>query len=201
MSILEITQLRLKGLTADDATLLERLSYVRDRLRTSSRFFCCVEDPSLIYIFGLWESLGAHLDFLASPECSEILKPQEEILSFQWTIHVELRDCISFLSDMSHMTIERIEVNTAHIDRYTKALDEHKQALQNTDSVHITYGWRCDTPIGSYQSVVIMGSNSNRRYSAEDCIASAVAGIDGCTGILLHHAWDIERAQSMDQAI
>jgi len=73
MPVVEITQLRLKGLLTDDPLLLDSLSLVRDKLQTDSRFFSCIEDPSLVYIFGFWESLDAHLQFLASPARDEVL--------------------------------------------------------------------------------------------------------------------------------
>ena len=195
MPVLEITQLRLEGVAADDAALLECLSRVRGDLQTNSRFFSCNEDPSLVYIFGLWKSLDAHLEFLASPACSKILKPQEEILSFEWTIHLELSNVTSSLLDSSYMAIEKIDVNAANIHRFNEAIDRHVQALRSTNSLDITHGWRCDLPPGSYQAVILTSSGPDGFCDIEAIERLVVAESDGCTSVLLHHAWNIERTQ------
>jgi hypothetical protein len=195
MPVLEITQLRLKGVTADDASLLECLSQVRRDLQTNSRFFSCDEDPSLVYIFGIWKSLDAHLKLLASPACSEILKPQEEILSFEWTIHLELSHVTSSLLEASYMTIERIDVNATNIPCFDEAIDKHVQALRSTKSLDITHGWRCDLPPESYQAVILTSSGPDGYCDIEAIERLVIAGNDGCTSVLLHHAWNLEHTQ------
>src|SRR4051812_38878765 len=95
MPVLEVTQLRLKGISAADQSLLDSLDAVRSILKTNSRFYHCIEEPSLIYILGIWPSLAAHRAFLDSPECHEILGPQEELLEFQWSLHMELDAMVS----------------------------------------------------------------------------------------------------------
>ena len=193
MPVLEITQLRLKGVTVGDAALLECLSQVRGHLQTNSRFFSCNEDPSLVYIFGIWKSLDAHLEFLASPACSEILKPQEEILSFEWTIHLELSSVTSTLLDASYMAIERIDINTANIHRFNEAIDKHVEALRSTKPLDITHGWRCDLPPGSHQAVILTSSGPDGCRDIEAIERLVVADNDKCTSVLLHHTWNLER--------
>jgi hypothetical protein len=195
MPVLEITQLRLKGVTADDASLLECLSQVRRDLQINSRFFSCDEDPSLVYIFGIWKSLDAHLKLLASPACSEILKPQEEILSFEWTIHLELSNVTSSLLNASYMAIESIDVNAANVHRFNQAIDKHVQTLRNTNSLNITHGWRCDLPPGSHQVVILTSSGPDGCRDIEAVGRLVIAGNDECTSVLLHHAWNLEHLQ------
>lgn len=71
MAVIEILQLRLKdGVAASDPTLLSVLQSVREQVKTHSRFYNCIEDSSLFYIFGDWESLEGvtrgNKEFLAS---------------------------------------------------------------------------------------------------------------------------------------
>jgi quinol monooxygenase YgiN len=192
MPVLEVTQLRLKGVTAGDAALLDCLSQVRGDLQTNSRFFGCDEDPNLIYIFGIWKSLDAHFEFLASPACSEVLKPQEEILSFQWTVHLEWSSVSSSLLDASYVAIEKIDIDAANIHRFNEAIDRRVQALRSTNSLNITYGWRCDLPPGSYQAVLLTSSGPDGSRDIEAIEKLVIAGNDGCTSVLLHHVWNME---------
>src|SRR5699024_7475874 len=105
--VLEVTQLRLRELSADDPALLESLSTVRAELQTGSHFYNCIDDPGLIYILGTWPSLNAHIDFLASPSKDHILGPQEKMLQFCWTVHVELGGVNLLPLDMPILVIER----------------------------------------------------------------------------------------------
>jgi hypothetical protein len=155
MSVVEITQLRLKGLTVDDPTLLESLSLVRGKLQTNSRFFSCIEDPSLIYIFGVWPSLDAHLKFLASPARNEILGPQEDILDFQWTAHLKLNAISPRLLDVPFIAIEKVEVNGDQVGAWNQDIDEHARHLQMIDQLDVIHGWRCDAPIGNHEAITL----------------------------------------------
>lgn len=192
MPVVEITQLRLKGKTADDPTLLNSLSVVRDKLQTNSRFFCCFEDPGLIYIFGVWTSLDAHLEFLASPTCSEVLGPQEDILSFQWTVHLDLNETPQDILGSSVVMIQNFEVEAARIACYEEALEKHVQALQSTGLVHIKQGWRCDMPKERRQSVILTGWTSEAWHDTESGKGLAFASTRGSRETLLHCAGNIE---------
>lgn len=159
MPVLEITQLRLKGLTVDDPVLLQSLSLVRGKLQTDSRFFNCIEDPSLIYIFGVWSSLDAHLEFLASPARDEVLGPQEEILDFQWTVHLELNVISPLLLDAPFIAIERIALKAVHVDAYNQDIEEYVRGLEVIKPWNITHGLRCDTPTESHEAVILTSLN------------------------------------------
>lgn len=87
MPILEVCQLRLKeGVSVTDESLLKNLSTVRSIIETNSQFYHCIEDPSLIYILGMWSTLQTHQNFLASPEKKTILL---------W----QLQDCLSRMAN------------------------------------------------------------------------------------------------------
>ena len=86
--ILELTKLkRITSKSPSDGEILAALIEVRSRLAqhvhpTNSSFYDA-GDLSVIFIFGFWPTVQAHKDFLASDKCSEILAPQEGLLSFQ----------------------------------------------------------------------------------------------------------------------
>jgi hypothetical protein len=199
MPVVEITQLRLKGVTANDTTLLESLSQVRGRLQTNSRFYSCIDESSLIYIFGVWPSLDAHLEFLASPVRNEVLGPQEAILDFQWTIHLEIDVTSSRLFEAPFLAIERFDVDAANIEAFHLAVMGHAQKLRSKDQDpwKITYAWRCDLPTESHEAVVLTTWNS------EDCgrpeAVRQITPNDDDNGsfrrILFHRAWNMEHAQ------
>lgn len=160
MPVVEITQLRSKGLAVDDPALLESLSLVRGKLQTNSRFFSCIGDSSLIFIFGVWPNLDAHLDFLASPVRHAVLAPQEEMLDFLWTVHLELKDTDQLMLDTPSMSIERFKVDPGDVATYDEAVKEHVRQLQMSNSLSVAHGWRCDSPTGSHEAIILISSSS-----------------------------------------
>jgi hypothetical protein len=77
--VLEITLLRLASSQSSpsNANILSILQHVRSLLAkkvntTHSRFFRGVDDPTLVYILGVWPSIETHKEFLAN----EILKTE-----------------------------------------------------------------------------------------------------------------------------
>lgn len=89
MSVLEVCQLRLKdGIPMADPTLLANLQEVRSIIKTNSRFYKDLSDPSSLYILGVWPSLAAHDEFLESPRKNEILGKQQDQTSFGWILHL-----------------------------------------------------------------------------------------------------------------
>lgn len=200
MPVVEITQLRLKGLLANDPALLESLSHARSKLQTNSRFFSCIDESSLIYIFGFWPSLDAHLKFLASPARDEVLGPQEAILDFQWTIHLELDATTRQLFDAPFLAVTRLDVDAADVEAYNQVVADHAQKALSKDRgpLGVTYAWRCDLPAGSHESVILTtwGSKGHGSPEAGRHIALEHDDDGSFRRILFHRAWNIERTQS-----
>lgn len=200
MAVLEITQLRLKGVEVDDLALLESLSLVRGKLQTNSRFFSCIEDSSLVYIFGVWPDLDAHLEFLTSPARDEILGPQENILDFQWTAHLKLNAISPFLLDVPFIALERVNVNTNHIGAWNQDIDTHVRHLQQTDQLSVTHGWRCDLPTASHEAIALTRLTSLGPDVAFVGKPTALDPQSDDTGpyrcILFHHARNIEQPET-----
>ncbi|KAF3039180.1 hypothetical protein E8E12_006313 [Didymella heteroderae] len=200
MHVVEITQLRLRGVTANDPALLESLSQVRRKLQTDSHFFSCIDESSLIYIFGIWPSLDAHLAFLASPARDEVLSPQEAILNFQWTIHLELDAITPQLFDSPFLAIERFDVDAAKVEAYDQIVADHLRKLRCNDRglIGVTYAWRCDMPTRSHEAAILTtwSSDGDGSTKAGRRITLEHDDDESFRRILFHRAWNIEHAQS-----
>jgi heme-degrading monooxygenase HmoA len=196
MPALEMTQLRLKGLTADDPALLQSLSTVRRKLHTSSQFYNCIEDPTLIYILGMWPSLDAHLKFLASPARDEVLGPQEDMLDFCWTVHIEL-DGMSLLPlDAPVLAIERMRVREEHVEAFDQAVTRHTEELQGSHPSKVAHGWRCDAAPGSHEAILFTGWETAQAH-ATPAFEKSTAAIDKQYKIMqVIHAWNLERKET-----
>jgi heme-degrading monooxygenase HmoA len=190
MPVLEVTQLRLKELAADDPALLESLSAVRAKLHTGSRFYNCIEDPSLIYILGIWPSLDAHVEFLASPSRDEVLGPQEDMLQFCWTVHVEMGGMDLLPLDAPILAIERIRVSEECTQTFNEVMERHVQKLQSSYPFKVAHGWRCDAAPNTHESLVFSGWPDAQAH-----IAFTVKGSrDGqCEMLQITHARNMER--------
>ncbi|EUC46950.1 hypothetical protein COCMIDRAFT_25149 [Bipolaris oryzae ATCC 44560] len=166
MPVLEITQLRLRELSADDPALLESLSTVRAELQTGSHFYNCIDDPSVIYILGTWPSLDAHIDFLASPSKDQILGPQEKMLQFCWTVHVELGGVNLLPLDAPILAIERISVSEESTRGFGEAVHRHAQQLQGSHPFKLAHGWRCDAVPNHHEAIIFSGWQTPQAHVA-----------------------------------
>ena len=156
MAVLEITQLRLRNVAADDPALLENLSAVREKLHTSSQFYNCIEDPKLIYILGIWPNLEAHLKFLDSPARDEVLGPQEDMLQFCWTVHVEIDGLHLLPLEAPVLAMERLRFKEECVEDLERDVTSYAQQLRGNHTFKVAHGWRCDAP-GTHEALVFTG--------------------------------------------
>ena len=170
MPVLEVTQLRLKGVAADDPALLQALSAVRAKLHTGSQFYGCVEYPMFIYILGIWPSLDAHKDFLASPSKEEVLGPQEDMLQFCWTVHVDMGSMDLLPLDAPILAIERIRVSKDCTQTFQQAIEKYAQELQASHPFKVAHGRICDGAKG-HEVLVFNGWKT-----AQDYVSFSVKG-------------------------
>lgn len=196
MPVLEITQLRLKGLPFNDPSLLQNLSAVREQLQTKSQFYTCIEDPTKLYIVGIWRDLKQHLDFLASPARDEVLGPQEDMLDFEWTVHIEVESIDALPLDVPVLAIERVIVKEGSVVVFEQAAERHAQQLRGGTWLQILYNWRCDTASPKAEAVFLTGwENAEDHFSffekLQDRDGPEAAGMVG--QLLLHHARNLER--------
>jgi hypothetical protein len=199
MPVLEVTQLRLKRLSADSPQLLHILSDVRDKLQTKSQFYTCVQDPTTLYILGIWRDLKQHLDFLASPTRDEILGPQESFLEFQWSVHIEFEDMSSLPLDAPVLAIERLSVEEDYVGAVDQAAKRYVQHLQDNNPFRAAYGWRCDELFGSREVLIFSGCEtvqahvgfSTRQHDSEEKCSASISG--HYKEVLVHHTKNLER--------
>jgi heme-degrading monooxygenase HmoA len=156
MSVLEITQLRLRTVAADDPALIQNLSAVREKLHTSSQFYNCIDDAELIYILGIWPNLEAHVNFLNSSARDEVLGPQEDMLQFCWTIHVELGGINLLPLEAPILAMERFRLKEYYVKGFERAVTRYAQQLRGNNPFRVAHGWRCDAQ-GTHEALVFTG--------------------------------------------
>ncbi|OCL14874.1 hypothetical protein AOQ84DRAFT_308182 [Glonium stellatum] len=169
MPILEVCQLRLKdGVSATGESLLKNLSTVRSILKTNSQFYHCIEDPSLLYILGMWPSLKTHQKFLASPEKKTILGIQDDQLEFQWMLHMELDSMSSLPLDAPVMAIARLFIKGGeHVEEYNQIIRNHRSTIvEATQPYKVADGWRCDSEPGKHEALMFTGWNAVDSHKA-----------------------------------
>ena len=197
----KLPSLRLKGVAADDPTVLRCLSAVRAELQTGSQFYNGIEDPTLIYILGIWPSLEAHKEFLASPAREEILGPQEDMLQFCWMLHMEL-DSMSLLPlDAPVLAIERMRVREDCIGTFDQAVTRHTQQHRGSHPFEVAHGWRCDTSPENHGAIVFTGwqtAQAHVTFATEKSYSdSGIAGIGQQYETLqVTRAWNLERKET-----
>jgi len=168
-SILEIIQLKFApGVSPDDPTFLKNMSNVRTALRervhnTNSRCYQCIEDPSLLFIFGIWPDLATHQAFLSSPLKNEILALQQDQTKFQWMVHINLAEGIEELPfDAPVMNVARLRVKDGHVTAYDDIMEKKHKGLfrEATKPYNSIRTWRVDPEAGVDEVVVITGWDS-----------------------------------------
>jgi hypothetical protein len=202
MPVLEVTQLRLRGISTEDPKLLHSLSDARERLQTKSQFYVCIEDPTKMYILGIWRDLKQHLDFLASPARGEILGPQEDILEFEWTVHMDVESMSSLALDAPILALERLSVGESSVKALDPAVMSYVQQLRGSHPFTVTYGWRCDAAPGSYEAIIFSGWEIPQAHVPFAARQQRHGNGDHATiigqyeDILVHHAWNLERKRA-----
>ncbi|KAH8730078.1 hypothetical protein GQ44DRAFT_476977 [Phaeosphaeriaceae sp. PMI808] len=202
MAVLEVTQLRLKGPPAGDPKLLESLSIVRAKLQTKSQFYSCIEDPTKLYILGLWRDLEQHINFLASPVRDEVLGPQEDMLEFQWTVHMEIESMSSLPLDAPVLALERLSVKKGCIDVCHQAATRYAHLSQGSHPCKVTHGWRCDASPEAHELVIFSGCENAQAHVTFATRQQSYDSSDHATTmgqyeeLLVHHAWNLERTEA-----
>jgi hypothetical protein len=166
MSILEILQLKVKPTTEpSNPAILASLRTVRQSLAqkvhaTQSRFYHSIEDTSLIYVLGLWDSLSQHQVFLSSPLKDEILSPQEDLLDFGWCIHIEMDSMNQLPLKAPILSIARIKLKSGdyHVKQHEEITARYRSVLKaRTGPCGVVEGWRIDGEDGEREQVFITG--------------------------------------------
>jgi hypothetical protein len=199
MPVVEVTLLRLTGVAPDDPALLESLSSVRGLLKTQSEFYSCIEDPTLMFILGLWRSLEAHHEFVASPRAAEILGPQESVLEFRWTVHMELDAMASLPLEAPVMTLTRRLVREDGVDAYDKAFATEKQAIFDSSEHNVVSGWRLDAAPGVHEALLFAGWETAQAHAVFRARQTLLCKDDHTSNSRLYETFQTYHARNMER--
>ncbi|RFU35391.1 hypothetical protein B7463_g932, partial [Scytalidium lignicola] len=176
MSVLEVCQLTLKdGLSMTDPTLLSNLREVRSILKTNSRFYQDLSEPSHLYIFGIWPTLAAHDEFLESPRKNEILGKQADQTNFGWILHLNWpKEGIEALPlDAPVLAIERFWFGSGvggekvGNEKGLELVGHKKGAFGNEIKYRHESSWRCHEEIKEQNEFMIFwGWDSVKEHEA-----------------------------------
>jgi hypothetical protein len=191
MPVLELLLLRLRpGISPNDPTLVENLSTVRSLVHTNSRFYHCIEDPTLVYILGQWPSIASHKVFLSSPEKDAILSHQTHQLDFVWMLHLDLpegksmEDVLPFTAPV--LGIARMFFNTSDpdVDVHKKTLVDHRSNIVGATNPYPLFdAWRIDAQEGQAEYVILTGWESVEAH-IELTSALSVSNREHATGYM-----------------
>ena len=142
--------------------------------------------------------MSAHHAFLDSPQKSEILLPQEDLLDFNWVMHMPLPSMESLPLDTHVMSIARFffrgEENPAE---YQKVMDKYRhRIIEATKSHKMVDGWRCDAEPGTREALVFTGWESKQAhddYTTKTLDDSEYASVKNlCDGREVRHVRNME---------
>lgn len=205
MPALEILQLRLApGVSPNDPSLLQSFIKVRTALRervhnTDSRCYQCIEDETLIYVFGIWPDLATHEAFLNSPLKTEIVALQEGQTTLNWMVHIEIDDINSlpFDAPVLGVTVSHL-LPSAHVTEMNEAIEMVKtEIVEATKPYNVVQAWRSDADTGKQELIVISGWQSVERElefrnKMETHIANFARG-EHFEVFAVHHTRNMER--------
>lgn len=205
MPVLEICLLKVKpSISPTSPLLLTSLQKVRTTLatritNTASRFYQSLEDPTEIYILGIWPTLAAHHTFLASPEKAEILDAQQDLLDFGWILHIPIESMDEVPFDAPVMAITRLFVKGEHVRRYKEVGAKYREkVVEGTKPFRIVNGWRVDGEEGRLENVILTGWETREAHF--EFTAAMVEKFpeygtvkDCCEGMELSHCVNMEK--------
>ncbi|KAJ5495930.1 hypothetical protein N7539_001046 [Penicillium diatomitis] len=152
MPITEIALLRVKNPNKYGDAILKLFHAAEEQWRWSLypiRAFRQVEDPTLVYLFGGWKSVVAHLeDWLPSAQNKAALESIKEYLEIVWMFHVDIEPC----KHLGILNAPSIAINRYFVKRSRKsdfgALFKVRQTrleeIADDPDPNFTGGWRID---------------------------------------------------------
>jgi len=162
MPVLEVLQLKVKPkIHPADPSILTSLRTVRSLLAskihaTHSRFYQSIEDSTLIYVLGLWDTLSQHQSFLSSSLREEILAPQEHVLDFGWCVHIPLEKMEDLPLEAPVVAVARLKVKSGEsLKLHQEITGRYRGVLEEeTRPFGVVEGWRLDGGEGREQVII-----------------------------------------------
>jgi hypothetical protein len=160
MPVLELACLQLlAGFEVTSHDLLTNLKTAKETMETASKtglgfhFFRCIEQPSLVYLVGNWESVKQHMEeFIPSEANQQVLRLVKDQISVEWMFHVEMFEPaferVNEISSHPVVAFDRREVKLKddeihNFDRAQMAIEYHLKTHITEKEQHMA-GWRVD---------------------------------------------------------
>ena len=154
LAVTELALLRLlPNISLADQTLLRNLAHAKKDPRIihtpGSHFLSQIEDPTLIYIIGSWDSPEQHWnDFIPSPANQNLLNLLKDQVTVEYLFHVNITQS-SLLLYAPAISIVRQFVKPGHREAYNETFNSAKRSLEvateEKATPHgITHGWRIE---------------------------------------------------------
>lgn len=165
MAITEIAQLRLlPPTTADDASLRSKLAHAKAVMEkyTGRNFLYLqqIEDPSIVYVIGEWDSLDQHMNgFIPAAENQALLESLKDELTVDWLLHLDVAQAtlplLKINTEADVISIGRHFIKSGEKDSFARAFESNKRFLQDyvTEGT-IGGGWRVDKEDGKEEFVL-----------------------------------------------
>ncbi|KAF2279808.1 uncharacterized protein EI97DRAFT_187478 [Westerdykella ornata] len=168
MVVTELALLRLlPPTTVGDAALQSKLANAKTVMEnfTKRRFYFAqqVEDPTLVYVIGEWDSLTQHMDeFIPSASNQALLESLKDELTVEWLIHIHAPHAELPLpkpgtpTSTNVLSIERHFVKDGEKSFFARVFEEEKHHLQEyVTEGRIGGGWRADPQDGKEEFVLL----------------------------------------------
>ncbi len=161
MAISEIGLLRLKpSASLEDPEIQKRLADIKSHLSSFTGhefyYFRQVQDPSLLYLLGQWESLESHYKGMhGSEEWKKGVMEMSNYFAFQWMAHYDFQLASLKPDAGSIMEVRRFLMKTnarAAFDKHAKAIET--EAIGDKDS--LVSGWKVDAKEDNEEYAVIL---------------------------------------------
>lgn len=179
MTISELGLLRLKPTASlEDPDIQTRLKDIKSYLRsfTGHEFFYFrqLDDPSLLYLLGQWESLESHYTGMhGSDEWKKGVMEMSNYFEFQWMAHYDfLLDSLKpSIDDNGDNDAGVLEVHRFLMKTGSRAeFDKHAEAISKEttgENSNAVFGWKVDSKENNEEYAVVLVVEDAQKRSAQ----------------------------------
>lgn len=168
MTVTEIAVLRLKpGIEITHPTLTTNLRKAKDAMESNTGFPFhyrqALEDPSLIYVLGEWESPEYHWNvWIPSETNKELVDLLTPILDIEWMFHLDVEPP-SLPFDAPVLVVGRYAVSPSNKAAFERTFMENKHTWEkDLDDKKLGYGWRIEKEDDSKEEWVMISGWKSR---------------------------------------
>jgi heme-degrading monooxygenase HmoA len=214
-AILPLTHLLTKESLSLPVSLVEKLQTAKSVLETASKYpfhyFQQVEDPSIIYIIGKWDSPAAHEKFLPSPENQQLLEMLKDDISTEgekpgkkmsmWHLDVDVFDISrkenSWVFEAPVISCNRHFVAKDKKEGFKEKFNEVRYILEDfTKPYSVAGGWRIEKESPEKEEWVLFSGfesvNHHMEFAKTEGFARYREIVDFVEGFEVRHLRAIE---------